>query len=104
MLARHRDTGAWAGQSMLCVNEFSPAEAFQEDTSVVRAHRGHGLGLLMKAAMLRWVGEERPEVGEVVTVIPNHACGCTNMHDEVAVHRRGRLVGFWPVSARGKIR
>jgi D-serine deaminase-like pyridoxal phosphate-dependent protein len=48
--------------------------------------------------------EERPDVGEVVTVIPNHACGCTNMHDEVAVHRRDRLVGFWPVAARGKIR
>ena len=47
---------------------------------------------------------ERPEVGEVVTVIPNHACGCTNLHDEVAVHRGGRLVGFWPVAARGKIR
>lgn len=67
VLARHRDTGAWAGQSMLCVNEFSPAEAFQEDTSVVRAHRGHRLGLLMKAAMLRWVGEERPEVGAIDT-------------------------------------
>jgi D-serine deaminase-like pyridoxal phosphate-dependent protein len=48
--------------------------------------------------------EERPEVGEVVTIVPNHACGCTNMHDEVAVHRDGRLVGFWPVAARGKIR
>jgi len=48
--------------------------------------------------------DERPEVGEVVTIIPNHACGCTNMHDEVAVHRNGRLVGFWAVAARGKIR
>ena len=47
---------------------------------------------------------ERPEVGEVVTVFPNHACGCTNMHDEVAVHREGRIVGFWPVAARGKLR
>ena len=67
VMARHRATGAWAGQSMLCVNEFSPAEAFQEDTSVVRAHRGHRLGLLMKAAMLRWVGDERPEVGAIDT-------------------------------------
>jgi len=48
--------------------------------------------------------DERPEIGEVVTVIPNHACGCTNMYDEVAVHRGGRLVGFWPVAARGKVR
>ena len=49
-------------------------------------------------------GAERPEVGEVGTVIPNHACGCTNMHDEVVVHRQGRIVGSWPVAARGKLR
>ena len=46
----------------------------------------------------------RPEVGEIVTIIPNHACGCTNLHDEVVVHRGGRMVGFWPVAARGKLR
>jgi D-serine deaminase-like pyridoxal phosphate-dependent protein len=45
-----------------------------------------------------------PEVGEVVTIIPNHACGCTNMHDDVVVHREGRVVGIWPVAARGKLR
>ena len=62
VLARHRSTGEPAGQSMVCVNEFSPLEAFQEDTSVLHAHRGHRLGLLMKAEMLRWLVAERPEV------------------------------------------
>jgi D-serine deaminase-like pyridoxal phosphate-dependent protein len=46
----------------------------------------------------------RPQVGDVVTVVPNHACGCTNLHDEVVVHRGGRVVGTWPVAARGKLR
>lgn len=46
----------------------------------------------------------RPEVGEVVTIVPNHACGCTNLHDEVVVHRSGRIAGVWPVAARGKLR
>jgi GNAT superfamily N-acetyltransferase len=67
VLARHRDTGEWAGQSMLCVNEFCPAAAFQEDTTVVRAHRGQRLGLLMKTALLEWISDERPEVGVVDT-------------------------------------
>ena len=67
VLARHRGTGEWAGMSMLCVDEFSPTVAFQEDTSVVRAHRGHRLGLLMKVDMLRWIARERPEVGATVT-------------------------------------
>jgi D-serine deaminase-like pyridoxal phosphate-dependent protein len=76
---------------------------------------GHGLIVEYADARIYALSEEhghvdlsecadRPEVGEVVTVIPNHACGCTNMHDEVAVHRRGRVVGFWPVAARGKLR
>jgi D-serine deaminase-like pyridoxal phosphate-dependent protein len=44
------------------------------------------------------------ELGEVVTVVPNHACGCTAMHDEVVAHRGGHVVGVWPVAARGKLR
>lgn len=48
--------------------------------------------------------KRRPDVGEIVTIVPNHACGCTNLHDEVIVHRRGRVIGSWPVAARGKLR
>jgi GNAT superfamily N-acetyltransferase len=74
VLARHRSTGEWAGLSMLCVDEFSPSVAFQEDTSVVRAHRGHRLGLLMKAEMLRWISADRPEVAAADTwnAVTNH--------------------------------
>ena len=67
VLARHRPTGDWAGMSLLCVDEFAPGVAFQEDTSVVRAHRGHRLGLLMKADMLLWLNADRPEVSAVDT-------------------------------------
>jgi D-serine deaminase-like pyridoxal phosphate-dependent protein len=48
--------------------------------------------------------ETRPAVGDVVTIVPNHACGTTNMHDEVVAHRGGRVVAVWPVAARGKLR
>jgi len=67
VMARHRESGDWAGQSLLCVDELLPKVAFQEDTSVVRAHRGHRLGLLMKADMLRWVGHDRPEIEAIDT-------------------------------------
>ncbi len=46
----------------------------------------------------------KPKVGERVTVIPNHACGCTNLHDYVVAHRSGEVVGVWEVAARGKMR
>lgn len=44
-----------------------PARAFQYDTAVVPEHRGRRLGLWMKAAMLRWLAEERPEIMEIET-------------------------------------
>lgn len=48
--------------------------------------------------------DARPEIGERVTVIPNHACATTNMHDEVVGVRRGKVEVIWPVLARGKVR
>lgn len=65
--ARHRATGAWAGHSVLCIDEYAPSVGFQEDTSVVAAHRGHRLGMLMKTEMLRWIGHDRPELGATDT-------------------------------------
>lgn len=74
VMARHRATGAWAGHTVLCVDEFDPSVGHQEDTSVVRAHRGHRLGLLLKTDMLRWVTEERPEMAATETwnSVENH--------------------------------
>jgi GNAT superfamily N-acetyltransferase len=98
VMTRHRETGQWAGQSLLCVDEFSPSTAFQEDTSVVRAHRGHRLGLLMKAEMLRWISVERPEVAAIDTwnAVSNHHMIAINERlgaTVVAVHQsyRGNL-------------
>lgn len=67
------------------------------DAALYQLHEEHGFVDLSRC-------ERRPEVGEVVTIIPNHACGTTNVHDEVVAHRKGRIVGTWPVAARGKLR
>jgi GNAT superfamily N-acetyltransferase len=74
VMARHRDSGEWAGHTVLCIDEFDPEVAHQEDTSVVPAHRGHRLGVLLKTEMLRWVAEERPEVrvSETWNSVDNH--------------------------------
>jgi GNAT superfamily N-acetyltransferase len=67
VVARHRGTGEWAGMSMVLVDEFGPSIANQEDTSVVRAHRGHRLGLRMKAEMLDWLTTTRHEITAIDT-------------------------------------
>jgi D-serine deaminase-like pyridoxal phosphate-dependent protein len=46
----------------------------------------------------------RPEVGEIVNVIPNHCCVVSNMVDEVYGVRDGAVEAVWPVAARGKVR
>lgn len=60
--AYHRDTGEPAGLSFVTVDEKHPALAHQEDTSVVAAHRGHRLGLLLKLEMIDWLRAERADV------------------------------------------
>ena len=47
---------------------------------------------------------ERPGIGDVVSVIPNHCCVVSNMVDEVYGLRDGAVEVVWPVAARGKVR
>jgi GNAT superfamily N-acetyltransferase len=82
VLARHRGTGEPVAITLCDVDEFSPSVASQEDTSVVRTHRGHRLGLLLKLDMIAWLREERPEV--VATETWNDV---TN-HHMIAVNER----------------
>jgi D-serine deaminase-like pyridoxal phosphate-dependent protein len=76
---------------------------------------GHGLIIEYPDASIYLLNEEHgyidvsrcrhpPEVGEKLRVVPNHACGTTNMHNEAVVHRSGEPAGVWPIAARGKVR
>jgi GNAT superfamily N-acetyltransferase len=67
VMARHRETGKLAGHTLVAVDLESSHLAHQHDTAVVRAHRGHRLGLLLKADMLRWLASAEPQVVSVDT-------------------------------------
>jgi D-serine deaminase-like pyridoxal phosphate-dependent protein len=47
---------------------------------------------------------ERPAVGEVLSVIPNHCCVVSNMVDELYGVRDGKVEETWKVAARGLVR
>jgi GNAT superfamily N-acetyltransferase len=51
--ARHRTTGELVGYSELSVSREQPGTAYQWDTLVVRGHRGHRLGGLLKITTMR---------------------------------------------------
>lgn len=46
----------------------------------------------------------RPNVGDVVRIIPNHVCVVVNMVDELIAVRGDEIVGTIPVAARGRLR
>jgi D-serine deaminase-like pyridoxal phosphate-dependent protein len=76
---------------------------------------GHGLILEHPQARIARFAEEhgfldltrsntRPEVGDVVRIVPNHVCVVVNMMDEVVMVRGNEIIGTLPVAARGKLR
>ena len=46
----------------------------------------------------------RPNVGDVVRIVPNHVCVVVNMMDEVVMVRGEEIIGTLSVAARGKLR
>jgi D-serine deaminase-like pyridoxal phosphate-dependent protein len=45
---------------------------------------------------------ESLELGQQVSVVPNHACVVSNLFERFVVHRGGAAVAEWPVDARGR--
>jgi mycothiol synthase len=83
--AVHEQTGEVAGLTYLVVFQHRPELADQEDTAVLAAHRGHGLGAWMKAANLQWLAADRPAVKRVRT---------SNAADNEHMLRVNHQVGF----------
>jgi len=65
------------------------------DASITRLNEEHGVVDLEHSA-------RKPETGERVRIIPNHACVVTNLHDQVYLHRDGAILAALPIYLRGK--
>jgi GNAT superfamily N-acetyltransferase len=65
--ALHDATGEMAGFTAVIVDPECPQWGFQQLTAVVRAHRGHRLGLLLKTAMLELLAAAEPQLERIAT-------------------------------------
>ena len=83
-------------------------------TSDTGGLEGHGLILEHPQAKIARFAEEhgfldlsgcndRPNVGDVVRVVPNHVCVVVNMVDRLVAVRGHEIVGELPVAARGRL-
>ncbi|MGW0365845.1 GNAT family N-acetyltransferase [Streptomyces sp. NPDC002990] len=84
-LAAVHDDGTMGGYTEIVVPQGASARVQQYDTAVVPAHRGRGLGLWLKAAMVRRLRTEYPGVVEVET---------DNAEDNVHMLAVNRELGF----------
>jgi D-serine deaminase-like pyridoxal phosphate-dependent protein len=48
-------------------------------------------------------GKSRPEIGEVLYVVPTHVCPTSALYREAVVVEGGNVTGTWPVTARDRI-
>ena len=76
---------------------------------------GHGFIFEHPQARIAWMAEEhgvldlkacndRPKVGDLLRIVPNHTCVVANMVDAYVTVRGDELIGELPVAARGKLR
>jgi RimJ/RimL family protein N-acetyltransferase len=65
--AVHDATGEMAAFSEVVVDPEAPEWGFQQLTAVIRSHRGHRLGLLVKTAMLELLAQVEPQIERLMT-------------------------------------
>jgi D-serine deaminase-like pyridoxal phosphate-dependent protein len=83
-------------------------------TSDTGGLEGHGLIIEHPQARIARFAEEhgfldlsacndRPQIGDIVRIVPNHVCVVVNMVDRLVTVRGGTIVGELPVAARGRL-
>ena len=81
------DTGGLEGYGLILEHPEAKIEKFAEE---------HGFLDLSACAI-------KPEVGEIVRVVPNHVCVAVNMVDRLVTVRGDKVVGTLDVAARGML-
>jgi RimJ/RimL family protein N-acetyltransferase len=102
LVARHRWTGELAGHTVVVVDSEQPAHAEQHDTSVVRAHRGHRLGLLLKTEMMLWLAADEPQLERVYTKNAESNRHMIAVNDRLGYRPVGRIAEFQRRVLRGE--
>jgi GNAT superfamily N-acetyltransferase len=67
LVARRRSDGVFGGFTVVDIESDRPWICHQEDTGVIRGHRGHRLGLRLKIEMLKRLRELEPQITYIDT-------------------------------------
>jgi GNAT superfamily N-acetyltransferase len=86
--AVHDATGEVVGLTLIYIPTGPDTRASQDDTTIVQAHRGHGLGLWIKADMTLRLIADHPNLVDIIT---------GNAEDNTHMRRINTELGFRPV-------
>jgi GNAT superfamily N-acetyltransferase len=92
--ARHRDTGELVGYSELTVSREQPQTAYQWDTLVVRRHRGHRLGGLLKIATMRLLEAGGYDTKKITTMNSVLNTPMIAVNEALGAHIAGAMVAW----------
>lgn len=84
-------SGDVAGITEMLIFPESPEDGAQQDTAVLAAHRGCGLGVCMKAAMMNWLLAERPAMAHVMTTIDSGNVHMIRVNDQIGYETTSAL-------------
>jgi hypothetical protein len=96
VIAVHRASGEAAGHTAVAVDAERPGLGHQHDTSVMRGHRGHRLGLLLKADMLRWLADAEPQLTSIDTWNAESNAHMIAINERLGYRVLGRALDFQP--------
>jgi GNAT superfamily N-acetyltransferase len=75
VVAVHEASGTVVGSTEIELPPHTKGVALQQDTAVLPAHRGHGIGAHIKACMISWLVTDRPDIALIQTTT-----GAENVH------------------------
>jgi GNAT superfamily N-acetyltransferase len=92
--AEHVPTGALAAYTEIGLPRGDAPPATQEDTLVLKSHRGHRLGMLLKAANLRQLREVSPDTAVITTFNAEDNRPMLDVNEALGFHAIG-YEGSW---------
>ena len=97
--ARHDASGELGGFTQVEVGQERADRGFQALTAVVRAHRGHRLGLLLKLAMMELLAEAEPQVRQLFTMNTETNEHMIAINETLGYRVLGKPVRSWELPA-----
>jgi GNAT superfamily N-acetyltransferase len=94
LIAQRRSDGALAGHTMVGAHPEHEEWGGQYDTSVLKEHRGHRLGLLLKAAMVLWLDETEPQLRAIDTWNAESNSHMIGINERLGYRIVGRYLGW----------